>query len=76
MTISPEERADLDILKAAIIKAKVEGFDSVSSLAQVSPSTIHHYGHKTVEAAVLSRIKSIKADIEKMICAHERKYPD
>ncbi len=70
------EQEQARILREQIQKEKVSTFDFLRELARMSPEQLQHCGAKTMEQALLNAINNSAKKIEKMIVAHERKFPD
>ena len=76
MAISPEEQADVDALKAKHIKIKLSAFDMMHEFTRMSPESLVHTGHKTVEAALLYTMKEALKSVKKEGADFIKKWPD
>jgi hypothetical protein len=74
---STEERADLEILRGRINQTKIDTFEYLKSFARdITPELVRASGYQSVEDAFVKIMKRRMDEIEKMIRAHEKKYPD
>lgn len=70
-----EENAALE-LRIQITKEKVELYDLLGSYADLGEENIKHAGYKTVGDAFIKARADTAKKIEKMIRAHEKKFPN
>lgn len=76
LNVSPQEQADLDVMRAAIERLKLSCYDGQLSLTRMPPEQLVHTGHKTVGDGLLYYVRSTQRKIDSLIATHLQKYPD
>lgn len=74
--IPQQEQADLDALKIAIAKFKLDCYDGQWALTRLTPEQLGHSGYKSIAEGLLYRVQSTQREIKRLTDAHIRKYPD
>ena len=76
--MNEQEQKDLDELKAAIQKEKLNTYSYLTSLSSATETELKHsgYGGKTNAEAVYVALKRSLKKIDKLIADHVKRYPD
>lgn len=73
---SSQEQEDLKVLQATMQKLKLDCYDGQLSLMRLTPDQLVHTGHKSVAEGLMYRVRSTQHEIDALIKAHLRRYPD
>lgn len=76
MTITPEEQKDLDKLKADQAHTREVAFMMFRDILRMDEAQLRIIGQKTIEGAIVSNVKSYLKDLDRLVQAHIKKYPD
>jgi hypothetical protein len=76
--MTEQEAADLEVMKAAMQKKKLECYSYMESLDRADARQLETsgYGGKTNAEAMQHAFKMFQKDIKKLVDAHVKKYPD
>lgn len=76
--MTEQEQKDVDAMNAAIIQKKLGLFGLLETLDRATPMTLEQMGckGKTQGEAMQLFYQMAKKEIDKMLKAHVRKYPD
>ena len=74
--MTPIEKLDLELLKTATTKEKLDAFAMCVEFLRMDEQGLKHTGHKSREAAVFWTIRHAQEHCEKLTRAHVKKYPD
>ncbi len=72
----PEYKAAVAKLLQAIHDKKIATFEYLESIARDSEADLKHSGYKTHGEAFLKIMKRAQNEIEKLVTAHEKQFPD
>jgi len=76
--MSEQEAEDIVVLRAAIQKAKLGCYEYLKTLNRLDVTGLEHSGYRgiTNSEAMRDQFNRTERTIEKLIRAHEAKYPD
>lgn len=76
--MTDEEQKDLEKLREELQRVRVSTYDYACSFLRYTLDDLKHsgYGGKTVGEAIVMVLQRSQTDIQKLVKAHERKYPD
>jgi hypothetical protein len=74
--MTPEEQKDLDALHKEQTNLREHFSSYVRHILDMGPEELKHSGHKTVEEALVYAAKSHIKDLDKLVKAHIKKWPD
>ncbi len=76
-TITPEEQADINVLKAEIVREKQSTYDYCKLLLSMPPDQLIKCGHRNGnDKAVADTLRASLTRVEKLSKAFLKKWPD
>ncbi len=74
--MTEQEEKDLAEMQKKCDKIRETAFWAMRDYLRMTPEELQNTGYATSEAAVVSYFKHAQAQIDKLVTAHLKKYPD